>query len=231
VTRSLRVVLVLLVVTTAVAACGNAGDGDDGATVATTTSSQPQTRPAAPSADDVAWAKQALVRLTDLPQGWSEQRGNVTRLNCGSFEPFRGSSALVRSPRLTLEHAGVQERIALYRTVAAARRALARLDSDRAADCLRRELRRHVSEEAGAPAGPAKLVRVDRLGRTAHATRYMSTSVSNYGKVIGYIDAVHALQGRAVAALVFVTGPARPNEELYDDVVAVVMRRLRTTLS
>jgi hypothetical protein len=231
-TRSLRVVLVTLILATALAACGNAGDGgdrSDARTAAATTSTPPQRIPT-PPANDVTRAKRALVSLADMPQEWSEQAGNVTRLRCGSFEPFRGSSALVRSQRLTLDHAGVQERIALYPTASAARRALARLDSDRATECLRRELRRHVSEEAGAPAGPATLVRVDRLGPRAHATRYTSTSINQYGKVIGYIDAVHTLQGRALGALVFVTGPARPDEELYDDVVGLVLRRLRTTL-
>jgi hypothetical protein len=229
-TRSLGVVLVTLVVATAVAACGNAGDGGDARTAAATTTGRLPRAPK-PPVNDVARAERALVSLADMPQGWSEQTGNVTRLHCGGFEPFRGSSALVRSRRLTLDHAGVQERIALYPTVAAARRALARLDSDRAAACLRRELRRHVSEEASAPAGPAKLARIDRLGPRAHATRYISTSVNQYGKVIGYIDAVHALQGRVLAALVFVTGPARPDEELYNDVVGLALRRLRATLS
>ena len=230
-TRSLRVVLVVLIVAATVVGCGNAGGDDDSGTVAATTRTSPQPAriPRAP-VNDVTRAERALVSLADMPQGWSEQTGNVTRLHCGSFEPFRGATALVRSRRLTREHAGVQERIALYPTLAAARRALARLDSDRAAACLRHELRRHVSEEAGAPAGPANLVRVDHLGPRAHATRYISTSVNQYGKVIGYIDAVHALHGRALAALVFVTGPARPDEELYDDVVALVLKRLRTAL-
>jgi hypothetical protein len=227
--RSLGVVLVMLVVAAGVAACGSADKGDGGGAAAASARTQ---RPAAPSppATDVARARTALVRLADMPQGWSEQRGNVTRLRCGSFEPFAGASALVRSRRLTQEHSGVQERIALYRSTAAAARALRRLDSRTAASCLRRELQRHVSEESGGPAGPATLVREERLGPTSRARRYTSTGVGNYGKVVGYIDAVHARVGRALAALVIVAGPSPPDEALYNRIVAVATRRLHATV-
>jgi len=230
--RSSRVawLSVLIVVAMPLAACGDAGDADDAATAVATTRAEARRAPPAAPVDDVARAESALVRLTDFPEGWSEQSGTVTRLRCGSFEPWAGASALVRSRRLTQDHAGVQERIALYPTEAAARTALRRLDSRTAADCLRRELRRHVSEESGGPATPARLVRLDRLGPHAHAKRYLSISVSNYGKVVGYIDAVHQRVGRTVAALVFVTGPAAPDEALYDRVVALVSRRLQTAL-
>lgn len=224
--RWLGGVLVMLVVATMLAACGS---DDDGGAAAATARARPQTRPAvSPSANDVARAKRALVRLPDFPDGWSETGGSIRSIDCGGFQPFRGANTLVRSRRLTLEEAGVQERIAIYPTAVAARRALARLDSRRAARCLRRELRRRVSDEAGGPAGPAELVRFDRLGPAAHATRYVSTSVSSYGKVVGFIDAVHVREGHAVAALVFVSGPMPLDQALYDDVVAIVLRRLRT---
>lgn len=233
--RSGRVawLLVLIVVAVPLAACGDTGDAGDAATaVATARAERRRTRPVAPApADDVARAERALVRLADFPEGWSEEDGMVTRLRCGSFEPWAGASALVRSRRMTQDHAGVQERIALYPTVAAARAALRRLDSRTAAGCLRRELRRRVSQESGGPASPARLVRVDRLGANAHAKRYLSISVSSYGKVVGYIDAVHERIGRAVAALVFVTGPTVPDEELYDRIVGLVQKRLHTTLA
>jgi len=224
-TRSLAVVLMMLVVATTVAACGGAGDGDDSSTVAATTSTTPP-----PHMTDVARAKRALVSLADMPEGWREEEGNVTRLHCGGFKPFRGSSVLVTSLRLTQERVGLQERIALYPTAAAARRALARLDSKRGTECVRGELRRHVSEEAGALAEPAKLLRLDRLGPQAHAARYTSKSPSQYGIVSGYIDVVHARHGRALAALGLVTGPARIDEELYDHVVKLVLQRLATRL-
>ncbi|MGN6189699.1 MAG: hypothetical protein ACTHOE_12445 [Conexibacter sp.] len=225
----------MLVLATAVGGCGNAGSRSAGGTTATAPASatkpSTQARPPPRPANDVARAEAALIRLADMPsREWSQQSGNVTRLHCGSFEPFAGARALVRSRRLTQDHAGVQERIALYRSPAAAAHALRRLDSRIAANCLRHELRRHVSEESGAPAGPAELVRAEPLGPTANARRYTSTSVSQYGKVVGYIDAVHARVGRALAALVIVSGPAPPDEALYNRVVALVTRRLNATL-
>ena len=234
--RSLGLVLVMLVVGTTAVACGDAGDdgsSSDAGTVAAPASTPPATRPAPPPppTTDVARAKAALVRLSDMPANmWSEQPGVVTRLNCGGFDPFAGASAIVRSPRLSREHGGVQERIALYRSPAAAARALRRLDSNRAASCLRRELRRHVTRESGGPSGPAELVRAERLGPTSNARRYTSTGVGNYGKVVGYIDAIHARVGRALAALVIVSGPTPPEEALYEHVVSTVTRRLHTTL-
>jgi len=179
---------------------------------------------------DIALAKSALVRRADLPGGWGVDSGTVTRLNCGTLQPFRGASALVRSKRMTQDHAGVQERVAIYPDVASARQALRRLDSSAAAACLRRELQRRVSEEAGGPASPARLVRADRLGPTATARRYISSSVSSYGKVIGYIDAVHVRIGRALGALVFVSGPAPPEVELYDHIVQIAPSRLQAVI-
>lgn len=236
VTRSMGAVLVALLVATALAACGDTRDSAGGRTTAAarTTATQPAAPPASEDADadasDVVLARRALVRLSDMPQSWGQDRGTVTRLHCGRLQVFRGATALVRSNRLTLEHAGVQERIAIYPNAAAALRALRRLDSPTAVRCLQRELRRHVSEESGGPAGPADLVREESLGPAASARRYVSVSVSSYGKVVGYIDAVHQRLGRVVAALVLVAGPTPPDEELYDDVVGLVSRRLRVTL-
>jgi hypothetical protein len=74
------------------------------------------------------------------------------------------------------------------------------------------------------------VVRIERLGPAATARRYISSSVSSYGKVIGYIDAVHVRAGRAVAALVLVSGPTPPETDLYEHVVQLAPRRLQTTL-
>lgn len=234
VSRSMGVVLVLLLVAIAVAACGGAGrEGGVGTTAATTTARAPPARTdtsAAAGTGDVALAERSLVRLADLPEGWSEGRGTVTRLQCGRLQPFSGASALVRSKRLTHDHYGVQERVAVYPDEAAARAALRRLDSRIAAGCLRRELRRHVSDEAGGPASPARLVRAERMGPNSTTRRYISISVSSYGKVIGYIDAVHVRMGRALAALVFVSGPTPPEVPLYERIVQIAPRRLQATL-
>jgi hypothetical protein len=230
VSRSVGVVLVMLLVAAAVAACGGASGDQTAGPTATTARTQPAATRAPADVSDEALATRALVRLADLPRGWTEERGTVTRLQCGTFQPFSGAKALVRSKRLTHDHYGVQERVAVYATVAAARDALRRLDSGTAANCLRRELRRHVSEEAGAPASPARLVRMERLGPTATARRYISSSVNQYGSVIGFIDAVHVRIGRALAALVFVSGPSPPDVDLYEHVAQLAPKHLQTAL-
>jgi len=220
----------MLLVAMAVTACGAASDDGGGRTVATSSTQTNAASSASADVSDVALAKRALVRRADLPGGWGMDSGTVTKLNCGRLQPFRGASALVRSRRMTQDHAGVQERVAVYPDVASARQALRRLDSSAAAVCLRRELQRRVSEEAGGPASPARLVRAERLGPTATARRYISSSISSYGKVIGYIDAVHVRIGRALGALVFVSGPAPPEVELYDHIVQLAPRRLQAVI-
>jgi len=221
VSRSLLVGLAMLVATTACAACGDARDG--GAGRGTVTARE------AP-ATDLARARRALIRRADMPRAWITERGAITRLHCGRFQPFRGSTVLLASARITHEEVGVQERIGLYPTVGAAARALRRLDSRRAVACLRRELRRHVSDEAGSPAGPARLARAERLGPHAHARRYASRSVGPYGEVVGYIDDVHERVGRTVVALVLVSSFSPFDEALYERVVSLASRRVQTLL-
>ena len=228
-TRSLGVVLVMLLVATSVAACGDARDGGDGSAVATTGAPQRAPPRSRQSASDVTLAKRALVRITDFPESWREESGTATKLRC-ALDPYEGATAFVRSRRLTFERSNVQEQVALYATEAAARRALRRLDSRAATGCLRREMRRRMSEESGGPAGPAELVRAERLGPQAHARRYVSTSVSSYGRVDGCVDAVHIRVGRALAAVAFVSRPGPPDEALYSRVVALVSDRLQTTI-
>ena len=225
-TRRPIMLMAFVVAASAMVACGNVDDGSRGDRAAVVRA------PPSPSPrrDDAARAREALIRRPDMPKSWREQSGNVARLHCGTFDPFAGASAVVRSLRLTGGHAGVQERIALYRSAAAAAHALRGLDSARSVNCLRRELRRHVTAESGSPASPATLVREEPLGPTAHAKRYTSWSVGNFGRVVGFIDVVHARVGRALAALVVVSDSIPLDERLYDQIVALVRRRLHSAV-
>jgi len=217
--------LVALAVALPLAACGSAGERPVGAAAA-------RTAPApAPATGDTARAKRALIRLSDLGRGWHAQAGKVRRLHCTDVEPFAGATALVRSPRLIRGRLGTQERIAIFRSTGAARHALRRLDTPAASRCLRREVRRHASEEAGGPAGPARLVRSDRLGPASQAARYVSTTVGVYGRVATVIDAVHVRVGRAIAAILVVSGGPAPLEASgYEQLRALATRRLQVAL-
>lgn len=220
-TRSLGFVIVVLLV--ALAACG---DADDRGTAATT-----RTRAAAPPpASNEARAEHALIRLTDFPREWRAERGTLVRIRCGTLNPYDGATVLLTTRRLTRDHVGVQERIAVFPSVAAARAGLRRLDSRVAAGCLRRELQRYVSAEAGGPASAPQLARFDHIGPNAQARRYISTAISSFGRVFGSIDAVHVRANRALVALMVVSGPAPPEAELYDRVVHLVLRRLHAVL-
>jgi hypothetical protein len=221
VTRSLGFVIVVLLL--ALAACGDAGDRGTAATTRTRAVARPP-------ASDEARAERALIRLADFPRVWRAERGTLVKIRCGTLKPYDGSIVLLTTRRLTRDHIGVQQRIAVFPSVAGARTGLQRLDSRAAAGCLRRELQRYVSTEAGGPATPPQLARFDRIGPNAQARRYISTAISSFGKVFGSIDAVHVRVGRALVALTLVSGPSPPEAELYDHVVHLVLRRLHAVL-
>jgi len=168
-----------------------------------------------------------LVRLDDLPSGWEEQRASGSILRCGSVRPFRAARRIVSSQRFQRENYGVQETVAVFRTAAASRAAMARLNARTATECLRRHVRRSMSEQLEAQASRPELVRIDSLDGGGRASRFTATTYTQAGPFQGYVDAVHLRVGRSVAALLLVAGPEPLSEELYDDVVAVAERRLR----
>jgi hypothetical protein len=222
--RSAGIVLAMLL-TVAIAACGGAGSGDR-----STAAAARGAKPASAAASDRALAARALVRLTDFPRTWEAEATPVTNLRCNGLDPFRGASVLLGTHRLTKEAVGVQETIAVFPTVATARRAYVRINSHAAMTCLRRDVRRRVTREAGGPAQPPRLVRIERVGADGIAKRFTSSAIAPYGPVTGYIDAVHLRARRSLAALVLVSGLAPTDEALYERVVQLMARRLRATL-
>ena len=213
---------------TSLAACGDAGEhADRGATAART--SAPRTAPATPAnGSERTLAEQALLRLDDFPAEWDAGQGLRSSIRCRA-RPFRGARVLVNSAQLTQGQIGVQETIGVFPTAAAGRRAFARINARPAMSCLREEMRRRISVEAGAPASPVELMRLERLGPEVLAKRFASSAPTPYGTNTGYIDSVHFRVGRALAALVVVVGLREPDEALYERVVALSQRRLRAT--
>ena len=213
------------------------GCGDEGPSASTPADAPPRTQrsddPAAerPASGDRGLARAALVRLDDLPSGWGEIPTPLPNLRCGAADPFRGAAVVVASNRLALETTGIQETVAVYRTEAASRRAYARINSRAALACLRRNVRQDMSEEAAAPASPPRLVRSGAVGRSARAMRYVADIPNAAGTMHGYIDAVHARSGRAVAGLVIVAGLEPFEEALYERVVTRMTSRLHDTLN
>ena len=97
--------------------------------------------------------------------------------------------------------------------------------------CLHHDVRERVSAEAGGPARPLQLARVEALGEHGKAMRFTTIATSSYGVVDGYIDAVHLQAGRMLGALVIVSGLSVLDEDVYERAVGLFTRRLRAPRS
>jgi hypothetical protein len=220
---SIVVVLALLAGT----GCGGAAHRADPAAAQPRRASgpAPQARPAlARPRDDRALAAAALLAPGDL-RGWSPHPAAAPDLRCAS-RPFRTARAKATSDRFVREETVVQESVAVFRTTAASRRAFARLNSPASMGCLKRNVRRRMSEHVEGVVSRPQVVRVDASGPTIHAIRFASTAESQIGTVHGVIDAVHVRVGRGIGALLVVSGPALVTDEGYDAIVAAFRRRL-----
>ncbi|HMJ01643.1 MAG TPA: hypothetical protein VK506_01805 [Conexibacter sp.] len=172
--------------------------------------------------------KRALVQLADLPSGWGRELTSVPDLRC-SLRPF--AKARTAATRYRQGRTAVQETVGIFPTAAASRRSYALLNARSSMDCVRRNARRRMSEQAQGPASRPEVARVDPLGRWGKAIRLISSVATQIGKTGGYIDVVHVRVGRGVAALVILSGPRVVDEVVYEDVVAALERRLRDALA
>jgi hypothetical protein len=227
-TRWISIALVAL-------ATGSAGCGEDRTTAADpeppATSATTATTATPPDGlSDRALARRALLRLTDFPAGWVEQRQAVPDVRCGGVDPFGGATAVVGSGRMAHEDTGVQQTVSVFRTAAASRRAYALINSPEAMRCLRRDARQRVAIEAGGPAQPLELARIESLGRWGVAKRFSAQAAGPVGKVSGYIDVVHLRVGRGLAALVIVAGLQPLPDDLYARLEQTVEERLSGNL-
>lgn len=177
-------------------------------------------------------ARDALLQRSDLPSGGRERPAPLPRIACRSGDPFRGATALAWSPRIEVdEELAVQERVGLYPTDTAAARAFARLAAPASRACFRRQARLLAGEQARGTASPLEVVRTDERGSLERATRYTTEVNGALAPLRGYIDVVQARAGRGLAALVIVSSTTPVSEELYEQLVATLSRRLRDALS
>lgn len=220
-------ILVVLLLAAPLSACGDehtAASRPATGTTAATTSVQRTAH--APSSARAA-ARMALVRLEDFPVGWGKVDVPVPDVRCGRTNPFAGARAISGSLRILREQIGVQETVAAFASDGASRRAFARINAPGAMRCLRQDVRQEMTAEAGGPASPLEVARVEPLGRWGKATRLSSTAPSSVGQITGSIDAVHLRAGHGLGALVIVSGLGPVDEELYERVVKLFSRRLR----
>lgn len=185
--------------------------------------------PPAGARGDRALALAALVRRADVPARWTEQRAIKPELHCRS-RPFRGARTSATSARFVQENTSFEETVAIYRDVAASRRALTRLDGRASIACLLRSVHAHMNEQTEGTATEPQLARSEAIGANGLALRFTASGESQVGVVQGVIDAVHLRAGRGLGALLIVSGPNVIDEAVYERVVALFERRLHAAL-
>lgn len=205
-----------------------AGCGGEHATSSSSTSTAPaQTsrQDDGPQSGDQALVQRALITADDLSAPWREESEKAPELGC-SARPFRRARARAATNRLELDDTEIQLSVASFGTLAASREGFARLNGSRALACLRRNVRRRMTERGEGEASRPVLIRGEDLGGWGTAFRYSATVPSQLGLVDGLIDAVHARVGRGVGALVVVASPRPLDIEDYEDVLAALKRRM-----
>jgi hypothetical protein len=184
---------------------------------------------APPRAGARALAARALVRLSDMPGGWTAKRVSVPDFCCReAADPFAGARAVATSPRLLRGDNSLQATVGLFATTAAGRRAFARSNARPALACLRRNARQRMSDEAGSLATPLELLRLEETERWERAMRYAASADGPIGAIDGYIEVVHRRAGRALGAVVIVSTPTPIDDDVYERVVERFAGRLRT---
>ncbi len=193
------------------------------------TAARTTARPTPVAHGDRALVASALVQRTDFSEQWEESSVPAPDLRCSSA-PFRTAASSAASHRLQLQDTTFQELVGVFGTPAASRAAYARLNSPASMACLRHNARVRMSERTEGEASRPELVRAEPVGRWGKAVRLRATGPSQVGVVHGTIDAVHVRVGRALGALMIVSGPAAVSETRYEQIVAAFTRRLHDAL-
>jgi hypothetical protein len=220
-----------LVAGTALAAgCGGGASG------LATTRAPPQTQTATTTAATpqrvvVKTPQQALIRGRDLPTEWTNAPSLPQGLACGSLDPYRSATRVVRTPRIRqlTAYIDVEETIGLFRSEQAAERAYRQLISPAAEQCFRATMRqrlRSYSASGAAIVAPVDAGRVDELGPQSRSARYTTTISGELGIGRTYLVATTTRVGRGVASTLVISGFNALREQTYARVAELAEERL-----
>lgn len=191
-----------------------------------------ETRAALGETSPAAAIRGALLRVPDLPAGWTETGHVRPSVPCEENDPFATARSAASSPRFESgASAGLQQRIAIYPHPADARKAFEIINESKALSCFRRSVRRQVSREARGRASRLVTLRVDTLSGGAQATRYTASVSNAFGVFRVFIDLVNLRSGRGIGSLVAIARVEPVEEELTAQLVARSMQRLRRAVS
>jgi hypothetical protein len=208
----------------ALAGCGG------GATTPASTSAVAGTHPdAPPPARTSASPRGALIGVHDLSATWTARPRTPTGLTCGGWDPLRGATRQLGSPRFNRESVDIQQTVGVFADTAAAARAYRRLGAAPTRRCTERMVHHRLGFASGAGSafvGPATVVRTESLGTHSSGIRYAASVNGELGRGTGYIVTINSRIGTSVASLTVVSGIAHLAEAAYDQLVAAAERHL-----
>ena len=223
--------------TLTLAAVAAAGFTACGGTAASSDRERGRSRPAprqsvrhAQPRDDRAVARRALIRVGDLPAGWSAESPVRTVARC-SARALRATTALESSARMHLNYTDIQEDLGLYATPRGSASAFRRLNSRQSEACLRNAMYHRIrARQRGARVAPLSVVRVDRPEAWTRSVR-LTTTVTTRTVDAGYIDVVRIRKGRALALLLLISSPSPLDEQSYAAVNDLMNQRIDKSLN
>jgi len=207
--------LAVLALATLLGACGG-GSGAD-----------------APS--DAAIARGSLLRLGDLPSGWTAQKAGETTGRCDTIEAAkRKVSARVTSPTFSRNETTVASgTVYLFADAAAASTAFRSLTSQQTRECIADVLRSGLAKTSTARFGKPRTgdLAVGSVGDDRAAARLTLPATDEGVHVRLFVDVVYVRVGRGVEIELFSAAPRPFDAALRSRLAAVTARRLAANLA
>lgn len=218
----------------AIAGCGSDGSGvAETVTVVKTTAAPASAAPVIDARADRALARRALLRLSDLPVGWTATEDESSPIDCRAF---RSANELPHANTLRFEHGDeefVSQRVALYATPEDVDAAI---DDFLAADtrnCLGDHIETHLADRTqGARIDDVTVseLNVEPLGQRSSAFRaHVALSVNGVDADV-YADYVFCQVGRGLTTLLVGSPYTEPDEELQATLARRAVVRLGEAL-
>ena len=196
--------------------------------------------PGDPARADLARARQLLVRLSDLPGGWTGNPHEKSPEDERSEGELRACLGVEREPRRTADlssddfstaQAQVTSRATLAPTADDARREFAATSRPEFPRCLADVTRRRAGPAGASGAGGNDVtvvpLPVPPLADGLSAHRLTVARATAQGPSVQYVDLFVLLAGRAQVSVNFITVQSPPSPELERSVMARVADRAR----
>jgi hypothetical protein len=211
------------------------GCGSDEPNAASTGAPAQATAPAAGTTSDGETARAALVRLDDLPAGWtSTPQNGQARATCAAIQHLRARPRAV-SPGFVQGDGGVVHTVTIFPTAADADRIFTEVVGRANRRCIARSIteggRMLVPADVKVGDAVASHLHVETPARRIEAIRYTLPLRRGAARARFFEDYVTARVGRGISILWLRSRFVRPDDSLRARLTTRTVARLRATLS